>query len=58
MPALITPTVAAAEIVSGLAGGGFEIHFPKRFSRFVKLVGNLPYWLQLPLVRRFAGRRG
>ena len=57
MPALISADAAATEIVAGLAGGGFEIHFPKRFSRLVKFVARLPYWLQLRLVRRFAGAR-
>lgn len=42
MPALISPEVAASEILKGLAKGQFEIHFPKRFSRFLKLMRVLP----------------
>lgn len=55
MPALISAEQAADEIVAGLAGGGFEIHFPKRFSRFLKLLGLLPYRLYFSLVRKATG---
>ena len=43
MPALIPATEAAHEIVAGLERGEFEIHFPKRFTRLVKLLRLLPY---------------
>lgn len=52
MPALITPERAAADIIDGLASGDFEIHFPKRFTRPMKLVALLPYRWYFPLVRR------
>lgn len=39
MPALITPEEAARQILRGWARGEFEIHFPKRFSRAMKLLG-------------------
>jgi len=55
MPALITPEEAAAEIVAGFRAGRFEIHFPKRFTRFMKCMARLPYALYFPLVRRFTG---
>lgn len=55
MPALITPEQAAEEMVQGLATGRFEIHFPKRFTRVMKLIAHLPYRWCLPLVRRFTG---
>ncbi len=55
MPALITPEQAAEEILHGLAGSAFEIHFPKRFTRWLKLLRLLPYRLYFPLVRRFTG---
>ena len=49
MPALIQPDEAAAEILRGWAQGVFEIHFPKRFSRVLKLLRWLPdrwyFWL-------------
>ncbi len=43
MPALITPDQAAQEILAGWANGEFEIHFPKRFTYFMKLLQLLPY---------------
>lgn len=55
MPALMSPPEAAAAIVSGLSRGDFEIHFPKRFSRVLKLLRLLPYRLYFPLVRRATG---
>lgn len=55
MPALITPEQAAAELVAGFAAGRFEIHFPKRFTRLMKLLAHLPYRWSFPLVRRITG---
>lgn len=55
MPALITPEQAALDIIAGLASGDFEIHFPKRFTRVMKLLSLLPYRLYFPLVRRMTG---
>ena len=55
MPALITPEQAAAEMVAGFAAGRFEIHFPKRFTRMLKLLAHLPYRWSFPLVRRITG---
>lgn len=52
MPALQTPAQAAAAILEGWAKGEFEIHFPKRFTRFVKLLKYLPDRLYFALVRR------
>ena len=43
MPALITPEQAAQEILNGWARGEFEIHFPKRFTRWMKALQLLPY---------------
>ncbi len=43
MPALITPGQAAQEILKGWAQGDFEIHFPKRFTRWMKALQFLPY---------------
>ena len=53
MPALISPEEAAQGIVDGLGRGEFEIHFPKRFTRVMKLLRLLPYRLYFPAVRRF-----
>jgi NADP-dependent 3-hydroxy acid dehydrogenase YdfG len=53
MPALITAEEAAKEILSGLQAGEFDIHFPKRFSGFLKFLRILPYPLYFWVVRRF-----
>jgi NAD(P)-dependent dehydrogenase (short-subunit alcohol dehydrogenase family) len=42
MPALITPQEASQEILRGWQRGAFEIHFPKRFTRWLKLLQFLP----------------
>jgi NAD(P)-dependent dehydrogenase (short-subunit alcohol dehydrogenase family) len=55
MPALLTPEQAAGEIVAGFRTGHFEIHFPKRFTRIMKLLAALPYAWSFPLIRRFTG---
>lgn len=55
MPALLTPAEAAEAIVRGFGRGVFEIHFPKRFSRLLKVLRLLPYALYFPLVRRVTG---
>lgn len=53
MPALITADVAAQEILTGIQEGEFDIHFPKRFSRFLKFLRILPYPIYFWIVRRF-----
>ncbi len=53
MPALITAEQAAKEIIVGIQNGEFDIHFPKRFSRFLKFLRILPYPLYFWFVRRF-----
>ena len=55
MPALITPAQAAQAIVRGWAEGAFDIHFPKRFTRVMKLLRLLPYRLYFAAVRRITG---
>lgn len=55
MPALITPAQAAQAIVQGWASGDFDIHFPKRFTRWMKLLRLLPYRLYFAAVRRITG---
>jgi len=55
MPALLTPDDAAAEILRGFATDAFEIHFPKRFTRLLKVLRLLPYRLYFPLIRRLTG---
>jgi NAD(P)-dependent dehydrogenase (short-subunit alcohol dehydrogenase family) len=55
MPALIGPDEAAREILAGIERGQFEIHFPKRFTRMLKLLNLLPYRAYFPLVHRITG---
>jgi len=55
MPALITPSQAAQDILQGWAKGVFEIHFPKRFTRVMKLLRWLPDALYFAAVRRITG---
>ena len=55
MPALLTPEQAAQATIAGFTGGAFEIHFPKRFTRVMKLLAHLPYRLYFPLVRMLTG---
>lgn len=52
MPAEISPEQAAHAILEGWADGDFEIHFPKRFTRFMKALRQLPYRLYFPLVSK------
>ena len=53
MPALISPEEAATAILEGWAHGEFEIHFPKRFTRWMKAMQALPYGLFFSAIRRF-----
>jgi NAD(P)-dependent dehydrogenase (short-subunit alcohol dehydrogenase family) len=53
MPALISPEEAATAILEGWANGEFEIHFPKRFTRWMKAMQALPYGLFFGAIRRF-----
>jgi NAD(P)-dependent dehydrogenase (short-subunit alcohol dehydrogenase family) len=55
MPALIKSDEAAREIVAGFERGEFEIHFPKRFTGWLKLLQKLPYPAYFAAVRRFTG---
>ena len=55
MPGLITPAQAAQSILRGWSDGEFEIHFPKRFTRWMKLLRLLPYSWYFALVRKLTG---
>lgn len=55
MPALLTPQQAARAIVRGFARGRFDIHFPWRFTLWLKLLALLPMRLQHHLLRRLTG---
>lgn len=55
MPALITPDQAAQAMIEGWRRGEFDIHYPKRFTHWMKLLRLLPYRAYFPAVRRFTG---
>ncbi len=55
MPALISAEEAAKEIEAGLERGDFETHFPRRFTRLMRLMRLLPYQLYFPAIRRMTG---
>jgi len=55
MPHLISAEEAAEEIVAGLRAGKFEIHFPRAFTRQLKLLRLLPYRCYFYLVHKATG---
>jgi short-subunit dehydrogenase len=55
MPALISPAQAAIEIVAHWERGQFESHFPKRFTRWMKLLRIVPYSWYFRATQRFTG---
>jgi short-subunit dehydrogenase len=55
MPALISPQQAAMDIVANWERGRFEIHFPKRFTRLMKILRIVPYRWYFAATRRFTG---
>jgi len=55
MPALMKADDAARLTLDGIAAGAFEIHYPRRFTRWLKLLRLLPYRLQFAAVRRVTG---
>jgi short-subunit dehydrogenase len=55
MPNLISAEEAASEIMGGLRAGRFEIHFPRAFTRKLKLLRLLPYRLYFALIRKATG---
>lgn len=55
MPALQTLEQATLALLDGFRTGHFEIHFPKRFTRLLKLLSLLPYRWYFPLIRRITG---
>jgi len=55
MPGLMGADEAAEEILRGMERGRFEIHFPRRFTLWLKLLRLLPYRLYFPLIHRLTG---
>ena len=54
-PFMIAPEVAAQRIADGLARGGFEISFPRRFTWMLKALYALPRPVRLPVIRKYTG---
>jgi short-subunit dehydrogenase len=52
MPFLMEVDDAAARVIKGLAGRGFEITFPRRFTWMLKALRILPYAIYLRLTRK------
>ncbi len=55
MPALISATEAAQQMVQGIANGEFHIHFPKRFTNWLRFARLLPYRLYFWLIHKVTG---
>jgi NAD(P)-dependent dehydrogenase (short-subunit alcohol dehydrogenase family) len=55
MPALISPEKAARHMLLGWRQGDFQIHFPKRFTRFLQVLRVLPYRWYFAVLRRVTG---
>jgi NAD(P)-dependent dehydrogenase (short-subunit alcohol dehydrogenase family) len=55
MPALMTSDAAAQAILRGWHDGLFEIHFPKRFTRWLKVLRLMPYRVYFFCISRFTG---
>lgn len=55
MPALITPEEAASHMLQGWAKGRFEMNFPRRFTRWLRLLRCLPDAWYFAAVRRATG---
>ncbi|MDD1779639.1 SDR family NAD(P)-dependent oxidoreductase [Enterovibrio sp. ZSDZ35] len=52
MPMLISPEQASLEIRQGLAKRKSEVHFPRKFSYFLKMLSTLPSSMQIALVKK------
>lgn len=55
MPCMISAEEAAKAMRKGLESGGFEVHFPKRFTYAMKLLRMLPAWLYFRIIKRYTG---
>jgi short-subunit dehydrogenase len=54
MPFILTPKQAAEEIFLGIEAKKFEIHFPKKFTYFLKLLRIMPNWLFLSIIKKIS----
>ena len=52
MPALISPQAAAQAMLAAWGTGEFDIHYPKRFTWWLKLIRVLPFrWAQALILK-------
>jgi short-subunit dehydrogenase len=56
MPALLSPEQAAQAMIQGWAQRRFDIHFPRRFTLWLKLARHLPDSWYFPVIRRVTGQ--
>ncbi|WP_440056480.1 SDR family NAD(P)-dependent oxidoreductase (plasmid) [Pseudoalteromonas sp. T1lg65] len=54
MPCIVSVEQAVSEIEKGLEKRKAEIHFPRRFTYILKLLGLLPFSMWLPIAKRIA----
>ncbi len=54
MPFIVTPNQAADKIYEGLEAKKFEIHFPKRFTYFLKFLRILPNFIFLKIIKKIS----
>lgn len=55
MPAIISAAEAAHELIRGIERGEFHIHFPKRFTNWLRLLRLLPYRWYFWLIHKMTG---
>ncbi|MBC3918551.1 SDR family NAD(P)-dependent oxidoreductase [Undibacterium sp. CY18W] len=55
MPALMPAPAAAKALIRGMMRGDFHIHFPHRFTNWLRLARLLPYRSYFYLVHKFTG---
>ena len=55
MPALISAPEAAAHIVRGIERGAFHIHFPRKFTNWLRFARVLPYRWYFWLIHKVTG---
>jgi short-subunit dehydrogenase len=55
MPAIISATEAAQELLRGIERGEFHIHFPKRFTHWLRLLRLLPYRWYFWIIHKVTG---
>ncbi len=54
MPFIVTPNQAADKIYEGLEAKKFEIHFPKKFTYFLKFLRILPNFIFLNIIKKIS----